>query len=66
MKMILSGDKSEVEKVMKENSLRVSRGLISFEFMESSEEPAKRGRKKAEPIVDGKAKPVEEPKGSKE
>lgn len=31
MKYILSGDAKEVEKVMRENRIRVARGLIKFE-----------------------------------
>lgn len=51
MRVILSGDELEVKKIMKENRLRASRGLVSFEAIEDS---SKKEKKKVEPAPESK------------
>lgn len=59
MKVILEGNEKDVSNIIRENRLRTSRGLVSFYDPDSenteSGNISKRGRKKKEPVIDGKA-----------
>lgn len=58
-KIILSGEDSEVEKVIRENRIRVDRGLISFKEIEMKGNPDKKKLKEVDSKkleeVDGKS-----------
>lgn len=65
MKVLITGNDKEVSRIIQENRLRVSRGLVSFESVDEceavestseseAEGQSKRGRKKKEPEIDGK------------
>lgn len=65
MRLLIEGAESELNKIMKENAIRESRGLISFEIEESDAtyQGAKRGRKKKDPDTEAKAEFIVSPKG---
>lgn len=60
MKYILSGDAKEVEKVLRENRIRESRGLIKFEPV-----PAEVAEDAKEPAIDSKEPKVADTKSTK-